>query len=473
MNRVRVAFAVLVAAGTTWSGHVLAAQSSPSIRNFGVLAPSARVEHALAAGETARYAVRASAGDILRIVVERPGPLTIWVTDAANLPVAERARVEPRDGPETLSWVTARAGVYRIDLRPRDAKRPARPHAITLAPPRPASETDVRLVSAERQLERGDALRRTGRESALRDALPAYAAAREESRALGNEAGEAEALLGTGLTHRSLSENAEALAACEAALAKSRASGDRWIEAFALQNMALVYRSWGELERARDHYQEAMTVSQISNDQRAHSEAAAGLGRIAYEYGDAATALQLYEESARMARVVGDPRVEGYALNGIGNVYHMWGDVDRAVDAWRDALARREAAGDALGPASTLANIGQAYLDSGRATAALPYFNRALALSRRLGNRRSEAQFLSVVGRALDQLGDRAGRVPPSPVGSSSRWPSAINGCRPSCSPRRWRSERHEARARATSGCRRRSKSSVGSATRKTKPAPG
>jgi CHAT domain-containing protein len=402
----RVALVVLAAAATASSGDGLAAQSSR--RNFGVLVPGVRAEHGLAVGEIARYAVRATAGEFLRVVVERPGPLTISVSDASRVLVAERARVEPRDGPEALSWVAGRSGLYRIELRPRDAKRPARPHAITLSPPRPASDADIRLVSAERQLERGDALRRTGRANALRDALSAYAAARDEWRALGNEAGEAEALLGTGLTHRSLSENPEALAAYQAALAQARASGDRWIEAFTLQNVALVHRSWGELERARTHYQEAMAVSQLSNDQRAHGEAAAGLARIAYEYGDAATALQLYEESARIAREVGDPRVEGYALNGIGNVYHMWGDVDRAVDLWRQALTQREAAGDSLGPASTLSNIGLALMDSGRPAAALPYLNRALSLSRTLGNRRSEAQFLNVLGRALDALGDRA-----------------------------------------------------------------
>jgi CHAT domain-containing protein len=408
VSGLRIALVVVLAtAATAWSGHGLAAQSSRSPRNLGVLAPDVRVEHGLAAGEIARYAVRATAGELLRVLVERPGPLTLSVTDASNLMVAERARVEPRDGPETISWVAARSGLYRIELRPRDAKRPARPHAITLARPRPASETELRVVSAERQLERGDALRRTGRANALRDALSAYAAARDEWRAIGSEAGVAEALLGTGLTHRSLSENAEALAAYEAALAAARASGDRWIEAFTLQNLALVYRSWGELERARHHYQEAMAVSQISNDERAHSEAAAGLGRIAYEYGDAATALQLYEESARIAREVGDPRVEGYALNGIGNVYHMWGDVDRAVDLWRQALTQREAAGDPLGPASSLSNIGLALMDSGRPAAALPYLNRALSLSRTLGNRRSEAQFLNVLARALDALGDR------------------------------------------------------------------
>jgi CHAT domain-containing protein/tetratricopeptide (TPR) repeat protein len=409
VNRVRVVFAVLVAAGATWSGHVLGAQSSSSIRNFSILAPAVRVEHALAAGETARYAVRASAGDLLRVVVERPGPLTIRVTDAANLPVAERARVEPRDGPETLSWVAAQSGLYRIELRPREPRRPSGTHAVTLAPPRPASGDDVRAAGAERHLERADALRRTGRANALRDALSAYAAAREEWRALDSAAGEAESLLGAGLTHRSLSENAEAMAAYEASLARARQSGDRWLESFALQNMALVYRSWGELERARDHYQDALSVAQISNDRRAHSESASGLARIAYEYGDMATALQLYEESAQLARLVGDPRVEGYAVNGVGNVYYAWGDIDRAVEAWRDALALREAAGDPLGPASSMANIGQALMDSGRPAAALPYFQRALAMVRTLGNRRSEAQSLNRLGQALNHLGDRSG----------------------------------------------------------------
>jgi CHAT domain-containing protein/tetratricopeptide (TPR) repeat protein len=251
-------------------------------------------------------------------------------------------------------------------------------------------------------------LRLTGRASSLREALSAYDAARAEWRALGNAASEAEAWLGSGLTHRALSENVEAAAAYEAALSGARASGDRWMEAFILQNVALVYRSWGELERARDHYQEAMAVAQISRDERAAADSASGLARIAFEYGDNAEALRLYEQSARVARDVGDPRVEGYAVNGIGNVYYTWGDYDRAVDAWGEAIVLRQAAGDALGPASSMGNIAQALTDSGQPAAALPYLNRALALVRTLGNRRSEAQTLTYLGRAQDQLGDKA-----------------------------------------------------------------
>jgi CHAT domain-containing protein/Tfp pilus assembly protein PilF len=294
-------------------------------------------------------------------------------------------------------------------MRPRDPKRATRPHAITLALTRRASDADIVAAGAERHLERADALRLTGREAALREALSAYEAARAEWRALGSATGEAEARLGAGLTHRALSENTEALSAYQAALTGARAGGDRWLEALILQNIALVYRSWGELEPARAHYQEAMSVSRASNDPRAQAEAAAGLARMAFEAGDMADALQSYEDAARVAKGVGDARVEGYALHGIANVYYAWGQVDRAVEKWRDALARREVAGDPLGPANSLASIGQALMDSDRPADALPYLNRALTLIRTLGNRRNEAQVLVYLGHAQNRLGNRAG----------------------------------------------------------------
>ena len=405
MNSVRAA-CIVVAAATAWSAQGLA-QPRGSTRSFGTLEPGTRVEHTLAAGENARYAVRASAGHLVRVVVERPAPLTISVTDDSNSVIAERARVEPLEAPEAIAWVAGRTAVYYVQLRPRDTRRAPGLHAVSLEPPRVPSDADSRAVRVERQMERAEALRRNGRAETLREALPLYEDAAREWRALADPAREGAARLAIGLTHRMLSENNEALDAYQAALTLARAGGDRWIESFTLQNMALVYRSWGELEQAREHYQQAMTVAQVSNDRRAQAEASGGLARLANEYGDNATALALYEDAVRMAREIGDLRVEGYALNGVGNIYYTWGDFDRAVDTFRAALASREAAGDPLGPASSLSNIGQSYVDAGRPAEALTYFDRSLALVRALGNRRSEAQTLNALARAREQMGDR------------------------------------------------------------------
>jgi CHAT domain-containing protein len=398
---------VLLAVAASSPGHAILAQSKAAVRDFGVISPGTRVEGTLGAGETARYSFRAASDDYVRIVIEQPAPLTIAVIDPAGRPVAARARLEPRDGQEAVSWIAGRDGVYRIELKPRDARLAPGPHAVTVPPPRHASAEDARLVEAERAIERGDALRGMSREEALRAALRAYGDARDTCRVLDDAHCESEAWLGLGLAHRGLSENAEALAAYEVSLARARISGDRWAEAFILQNIALVYRTWGEIGQSRRYYEQAIDVSRLSNDVRARGEASSGLARIAFEYGDNAEALRLYEDALGVARSLGNRRGESYALNGVGTVYYMWGDFDRAVDAYRGALALRQAAGDTLGQASTLSNIGLARLDSGEPAAALPPLARALALARQLGNRRTEAETLLVRGRALEQMGQR------------------------------------------------------------------
>ena len=73
VNGLRVAV-VLLTTAASWPGYAVLAQSGAA-RNFGTIAAGARVEHSLGAGESGRYAVRAAAGDYVRVVVERPAPI--------------------------------------------------------------------------------------------------------------------------------------------------------------------------------------------------------------------------------------------------------------------------------------------------------------------------------------------------------------------------------------------------------------
>ena len=257
------------------------------------------------------------------------------------------SRSRPRN--DSRGWPTAPA-CTALHLRPRDPRRAAGPHTVTLIPFRAPSDLDRRTAGLERQIERAEALRRNGQAEALRQALTLYTDAAREWHALDEPAREAGALLAVGLTHRTLSENTEALAAYETALVRARAAaiaGSRPSPCRTSPSSIAAGASWS---RRAPTTRGAMAVALMSNDRRAQAEASAGLARLAFEHGDTAAALTLYEDAARVARAIGDPRVEGYALNGVGNVYYTWGDFDRAVDSWRAALALREAAGDPLGP---------------------------------------------------------------------------------------------------------------------------
>ena len=317
----------------------LGAQSSSSIRNFGSpRAPAVRVEHALAAGETARYAVRASAGDLLRVVVERPGPLTIRVTDAANLPVAERARVEPRDGPETLSWVAAQSGLYRIELRPREPRRPSGTHCrhAGAAPSglrrrRPRGGRRAALGARRCAPAHGSRQRPARRPLRLRRRTRRVARTRDA-------AGEAEALLGAGLTHRSLTRTPKRWPPTSRRLRGPEQSGDRWLKvvhpaehgagvpqlgrarAGARTTIRTRWLRWPSLERSAGD-------TRVGERPRRH--------RVQIRrHGDGAAAVR---GSAQPRPPVGDPRVEGYAVQRVGNVYSRGGT---SIVRWRRGATR-------------------------------------------------------------------------------------------------------------------------------------
>jgi CHAT domain-containing protein/Tfp pilus assembly protein PilF len=358
------------------------------------------------ASGTVLYRIPANAGEYIRVAVEQPGDVIIRVITAAGEPVGERYKVEPLDRPERISWIADQAGEYAVELRSRDEKLPAEDHLVRIEERRGARLEDRTTVQAEREYETGEQLRRRGNADASRTAIDHYQKALALWRSDGRRDGEADALLGIGLTYRLLSENQRALEFYLQSLPPRRSAKDPWAEAFTLQNIALVHRTWGDFQRATDYYRQAFSLARLNGDRRAEAEGLNGLARVQFELGELQSALDHNAQALPVTRALGDRRGEAYALNNMGAVHYMLGDAETALAYYGKALSLRRALEDRLGESNTLVNVGAIHLANGEARRAVDCFEQALEIGRALGNRRAQGQTLMSLGAAHRALGD-------------------------------------------------------------------
>ncbi len=405
----RKGFAILVVAGLVAAAvAALAAGDGAALQNRrapGILRLGETVEATLAAGEIGVYRIAVVASDYLRITIEQPGGLIVNVVSPTGEPVASLHRVEPLDRPERVSWIADITGEYRVELQSRNGALPSGPHRVRFDEQRGALPDDASRVDGERRFEAAERLRRERRAEPSRAAIVEYEAALGRWRSLGDERGEADALLGIGLTYRQLSENGPALDHYRKSLPLHRAAGDRWSEALTLENMALVYRTSGELDRAVDHYEQAIGLGRSIGDARVEAEALNGLARLLFELGNYQGALA-HVEQVLQTLALGDRRAQAYGLTTSGSVYWTLGDEERAIEFFSQALRLRQEIGDRDAEASALANLAHVHLSAGRRREGLDHLQKALGLSRVFGNRRTQALILIPLGWAYQLLGD-------------------------------------------------------------------
>ena len=147
----------------------------------------------LRADEVHRYDLDLPAGLLTEVEVEQLGAdVEVRLFDASGARLLAVDRPTGGEGEETLPWIAASPGRYRLEVETWDDPRAAvGQYAIRLHPPRPASGEDRDWVAGERAYDRARELRSAGD---LAEAEAAFAHAAELFAAAGRPVRRAEAV---------------------------------------------------------------------------------------------------------------------------------------------------------------------------------------------------------------------------------------------------------------------------------------
>lgn len=266
-------------------------------------------------------------------------------------------------------------------------------------------------ATAQRMPERVVALTAGLGELLRRDGPWAEAAARHERAAgvaaeLGDQPGQAGALLNLAAARWLTAEFPVAGRTAARALAMFRALGDQLGEASASVLLAETQRLTGEYAPALRLLVRAVRVFTELDDRLGQAKALHSLGlvrRLTGDYPSAATAAQ---QALVLSRQLGRPRDIAQTLVLVGDVRRETGDLPAAIAAAQQALSLYRDAGDRNGEACALWTLGGTQRAAGDYAAAASTLTRALGIWQEVGHRYCKASTLSSLGAVRRETQD-------------------------------------------------------------------
>ena len=388
-----------------WPAGRLDAQTGQDVT---ALVPGKLVERDLAGGQAHSYRIPLAAGQYLHVVVVQRGvDVVTSLFDPGGRQVVEVDSPSGAQGPELLYAIAESSGDYRLEVRSLEKAAAAGRYGVRVAEMRAATERDRSFIAAERVFMRAELLLAEGTPESLRGAIEKYNEAIPFYRAVGDQAGEANAFNNLGAAHNELNETQQAMNAYSRALQLYEAVRDHRGQAIAVSNIAAAYDDLGDRRRAADNYERASRLWRAVGDTVAEATMLGKMAAAYYKLEDSRRALEAYERSLPLWRTAGNRRAEAATLNNIGAIYSDTGEKRRALDEFAKALAIRRAVGDKEEVAATLNNIGAVYDDLGEKRQALGNYEEALLLWRSAGNRSEEATTLNNVGVVHSSLGEK------------------------------------------------------------------
>lgn len=325
------------------------------------LAYGATLRWPLGGGEKHVYAVSASAGQYLRVVVEQQGIDVVLSMLAADGGVVIKAdNSNGTRGSESVSLVSTGEETFRFKVEAREPRAKTASYSIRVAEQRVATAADAGRITAERALAAGESLRAEGSLNSLNQSLARYQESFELFSAAGDIAGAAVALLDMGKSN------------------------------YFLLNM----------EESAKKYGEAMRLFEGAGLHLDEGVAGLYIGQAKLALGENAEALKFYERALELFTAAEDERFISFALNEMGRAYYLRGDVNKALEYYGRALPIRHALNDRKGESFTLLAMGRAYSNGfGDDARAREHYDQALTLLKEIDNRRLIAQTLGDLGR--------------------------------------------------------------------------
>lgn len=301
---------------------------------------------------------------------------------------------------EEIHWVADAPGELRIEQTlPAGSRGPC---DLRLAEQRRATAADRERASAEAELARGHAQRRTRKAESCREGIAPYESAERRFAELGLPRRRAEALLGLGLLQRKCLRDPEAALA-----AFSRAdplfAGAPAFEALVRQHRGELRYSLGDLDGAIAEDRRAVELSRRVGDRAGEALTSSNLGHALHLRGRYDEAAAHFDRAIGLRTPGDDPGKRARLLLNRGHLHRDLGETDRARGRFLEALGLFRQAKDLGGRAVALNALGLVALDERQPTEALAPLQEALVL--RQPGSRSQAVTLTALGVAYRELG--------------------------------------------------------------------
>jgi tetratricopeptide (TPR) repeat protein len=216
-------------------------------------------------------------------------------------------------------------------------------------------QREDRVRAANLTLLYGQALRRVGRVDEAERTFQENLTLRRE---LGDQDGEAWALMQLGYISLRRGDLEGAEPRFVAALDLCRAVGDRMGEGEAQGYLGQIALRRNALDAAETNFQAALAIFRETGDRQNAGWALTRLGRVARFREEYAAAEQRYQEALDMQRAIRDHQGEGVTLTALGDLLEAQDRADKAETYYRQGLAMLREAQDAFHTAGAARDLG-------------------------------------------------------------------------------------------------------------------
>jgi CHAT domain-containing protein/Tfp pilus assembly protein PilF len=412
------------------------------------LSPGAAIERPLAGGEAHAYSLVADSAQRLLVTLEQRGiDVALELRDADGRVVLAVDGPTDSEGLESLLLPAAASGALELRVHSPNAGAAPGSYALRLEALAESTPAERQRVEAERLLTEAAVRNREGSADSLRRSAALYDEARvhwqalsertQEARCalsagavytslgepkpalahfaaalalaveLADQAGEAAAWGGIGLSRTALGDATGAVAAQQSALALELGLGRPLEEGKARNNLGFALHRQGELRAAEASYTRALELfHQVGERGWWEANVLQNLAAVEMGLGEPEAALAADGQVLERQRALGDRRGEARTLNNLGVLHDRQGELGEALAAYSAALAFVKPSGDRLWEAALLHNLGAAHLRLGDFPRALSSLEAALAIRREIGDRPGEASTETAIGNACFRLGE-------------------------------------------------------------------
>jgi len=305
-----------------------------------------------------------------------------------------------RQGRETALFEAETAGVYRIEVRAREAVAVTGRYEIRIDRLR-----DPRRLEAAAAATEGARLYLEGTPEAWRQALAANSRAFELWHGLGETPAAARALYSNAVLHRLLDESRRALELSQQVLPLWQKEGHQIFTANTWNEIGLNHWLLGKTPEARSFFTRALAVHGEAGHRWGVAVVSANLCLMDLVEGDLRAGAACHERAVPLLDEVRALDLAGTAASNAGRAYNLLGEPEKALASYQKALEFARALGDRGTEARTLNNLGVLHREIGEFREALATFGQALAIFQQAGRRRWQAHVLNNFGAAYQTLG--------------------------------------------------------------------
>lgn len=339
-------------------------------------------------GGTVTFTVRLEKDSFFELKVTPKGfDIAIALDGPDGKTITEISLERSRSGPESLAFIAAEAGEYRVRLMGGQPAAGNGTYEVGEVTIRPATDADRKVARAQTLLLQAWALSDKRKfDQAIGPAVESLAL--DETVFGPDDPHLVPVVTYLGLLHFATANfpKSEAYFSRALAISEKRIGPESWETAWAVNQLGVVYKTRGDFSRAEVCYQRAVGLFEklAAPDQLDYAEALNNLGVLYRVMGEFGKARPLYERAAAIKekQLPPDHQDIGLSLNNLGMLYLAQGDYWKAEAALTRAVPIYEKwlGGESPESGALLNNLGLLYKTMGNFPKAERLYSRSLAI---------------------------------------------------------------------------------------------